>query len=140
MTIWRKVANRTARIEPLAGILCVFLPIFVGFCDVSNLKFLDSIHIRWVQRTAFTFFGDKAVSTSDRLVRCREALHRDFRVHIEQSPTGSGPGVALPLEHRAGVADAGDRSDFFHITAFDRFKSQVNGNQQIRLHRRAITE
>ena len=84
--------------------------------------------------------GDKAVSTSDWLVRCGEALPGLFRVHIEQSPTGSGPGVVLPLKHSAGVADVGDRSDFFHITAFDRFKPQVNGNQQIRLLRRAITE
>ena len=84
--------------------------------------------------------ADRIVSNSDWLVRCREPLPGHFRIHVEQCATGGGPGVVLPLEHGAGVADAGDGGNVFHVTAFDGFKSQVNGNQQIRLLRRAISE
>ena len=84
--------------------------------------------------------ADKVVNQSDWLIGCGEALLCLFRIHIKQGATGSSPGVVLPLEHGTGVTNVTDGSNFFHITAFDGFKSQVNGDQQIRLIRRAITE
>ena len=59
---------------------------------------------------------------SERLVRSGEALPGLFRVHIEKSATGSDPGIFLPLEHGAGVADVCDGGNVFHVTSCDRFK------------------
>jgi hypothetical protein len=74
------------------------------------------------------------------LVGCSQTFPSLLRIHVKQCSTGRGPGVALPLEYGAGVADVGDSSDIIHVTACDGFKSQVDRNQQIRLIRRAITE
>ncbi len=82
----------------------------------------------------------KSSINSDWLVRCGKPLPCLLRVHIEQGATRSGPDAFVPLEYGAGVADVSDCGNVFHITAFDRFKPQVNGNQQIRLIRRAIAE
>lgn len=38
------------------------------------------------------------------------------------------------------VADVSDGGNVFHVTTCDRFKSQIDGNQQIWLSGRAIAE
>jgi len=127
-------------------------PFSVGFCRVSDMEFppqsLGAVPADAANRALSTpSCGTPVIGVTQAssggfhwLVRCREALFCLFRVHIEQGATGRCPGVVLPLKHGAGVANVSHCGYVFHLTAFDGFKSQVDGNQQIWLIRRAITE
>ena len=88
----------------------------------GTLFFIFAILCRVLWRLKFGYLRRRRESFSDWLVRCGEALPGLFRVHIEQSATGSGPCVFLPLEHGAGVADVGDGGNVFHVTSCDCLK------------------